>query len=119
MHTRVKELMAALKEGGAKTAGTARHLVRRGLVVAEIALAVMLVTGAGLLLRTVYNLVNVDAGFDRARLVTFQMAVPAVNYPTAAGRAQLYQRLLGRLRAVPGVQAATAMSGLPPRQVKN
>jgi predicted permease len=118
MHTRVKELMAALKEGGAKTAGSARHLVRRGLVVAEIALAVMLVTGAGLLLRTVYNLVNVDAGFDRARLVTFQMALPAVNYPTAAGRAQLYQRLLERLRAVPGVQAATAMSGLPPmRQV--
>ncbi len=118
MHTRVKELMAALKEGGVKTAGTARHLVRRGLVVAEIALAVMLVTGAGLLLRTVYNLVNVDAGFDRARLVTFQMALPAVNYPTAAGRAQLYQRLLDRLRAVPGVQAVTAMSGLPPmRQV--
>jgi predicted permease len=78
----------------------------------------MLVTGAGLLLRTVYNLVNVDAGFDRSRLVTFQMALPAVNYPTAAGRAQLYQRLLDRLRAVPGVQAATAMSGLPPmRQV--
>ena len=118
MHTRVKALMAALKEGGAKTAGTARHLVRRGLVVAEIALAVMLVTGAGLLLKTVYNLVNVDAGFDRARLVTFQMALPAVNYPAAAGRAQLYQRLLERLRAVPGVQAATAMSGLPPmRQV--
>ena len=118
MHTRVKALMAALKEGGAKTAGTARHLVRRGLVVAEIALAVMLVTGAGLLLKTVYNLVNVDAGFDRARLVTFQMALPAVNYPAAAGRAQLYPRLLERLRAGPGVQAATAMSGLPPmRQV--
>ena len=118
MHTRMKALMAALKEGGAKTAGTARHLVRRGLVVAEIALAVMLVTGAGLLLRTVYNLTNVDAGFDRSRLVTFQMALPAVNYPDAAARAQLYQRLLDRLRAVPGIQAATAMSGLPPmRQV--
>jgi putative ABC transport system permease protein len=118
MHVRIKALAAALKEGGAKTAGTARHLVRRGLVVAEIALAVMLVTGAGLLLRTVYNLITVDAGFDRARLVTFQMSLPAVNYPTATGRAQLYQRLLDRLRAVPGVQAATAMSGLPPmRQV--
>jgi putative ABC transport system permease protein len=118
MHTRIKALMAGLKEGGARTAGTARYLVRRGLVVVEIALAVMLVTGAGLSLRTVYNLINVDAGFDRSRLVTFQMALPAVNYPTAAGRAQLYQRLLDRLRAVPGVQAATAMSGLPPmRQV--
>ena len=118
MHTRIKALTAALKEGGVKTAGTARHLVRRGLVVAEIALAVMLVTGAGLLLRTVYNLINVDAGFDRSRLVTFQMALPAVNYPMPPARAQLYQRLLERLRAVPGVQAATAMSGLPPmRQV--
>jgi putative ABC transport system permease protein len=118
MHTRVTALMAALKEGGARTAGSARHLVRRGLVVVEIALAVMLVTGAGLLLRTVYNLASVDAGFDRSRLVTFQMALPAVNYPTAAGRAQLYQRLLDRLRTVPGVQAASAMSGLPPmRQV--
>ncbi len=119
MHTRVKGLMTALKEGGVKaTAGTARHRVRRGLVVAEIALAVMLVTGAGLLLRTVFNLINVDAGFDRSRLVTFQMALPAANYPTALGRAQLYQRLLERLRVIPGVQAATAMSGLPPaRQV--
>ena len=118
MHTRMKALTAALKEGGVKTAGTARHFVRRGLVVAEIALAVMLVTGAGLLLRTVYNLTNVDAGFDRSRLVTFQMALPAVNYPDAAARAQLYQRLLDRLRAVPGIMAATAMSGLPPmRQV--
>ena len=118
IHTRINELMAALKEGGVKTAGTARHLIRRGLVVAEVALAVMLVAGAGLLLRTVYNLIDVDAGFDRSRLVTFQMALPAVNYPTAPARAQLYQRLLERLRAVPGVQAATAMSGLPPmRQV--
>jgi putative ABC transport system permease protein len=118
LHTRMRELMAALKEGGTKTAGSARHVVRRVLVVGEIALAVMLVTGAGLMLRTVYNLLTVDAGFDRSRLVTFQMALPVVNYPAAAGRAQLYQRLLDRLRAVPGVQGVTAMSGLPPtRQV--
>ena len=56
--------------------------------------------------------------FDRARLVTFQMALPVVNYPAAAGRAQVYQRLLDRLRTVPGVQGVTAMTGLPPtRQV--
>ncbi len=86
--------MAALKEGGRRRAGTARHHVRRGLVVAEVALAVMLVIGAGLLLRTVYNLANVDAGFDRSRLVTFSMTLPAVNYPEPSARAQLYQRLL-------------------------
>jgi predicted permease len=120
MHTRASALMTALKEGGAKGAtGTARHHVRRGLVMAEVGLAVMLVIGAGLLLRTVFNLTNVDAGFARARLVTFSMALPIADYPQALSRAQLYQRLLEQLRAVPGVQAATAMSGLPPNRPLN
>ena len=76
MHTRVKGLVAALKEGGARgaTAGAARHHIRRGLVMVEVALAVMLVIGAGLLIRTVYNLSTVDAGFDRSRLVTFAIS---------------------------------------------
>jgi predicted permease len=118
-HMRSAGLNSALKDGGAKGAtGSARHHVRHSLVIAQIAMAVMLVTGAGLLLRTVYNLTSIDAGFDRSRLVTFQMSLPVAGYPTPLARAQLYQRLLDRLRAVPGVQAATAMSGLPPtRQV--
>jgi predicted permease len=120
MHTRVKGLAMALKEGGARGAtGAARHHVRRGLVMAEVALAVMLVIGAGLLIRTVYNLSMVDAGFDRSRLVTFQMSVPTANYPRPALRAQMYQRLLEKLRGVPGVQAASAMSGLPPNRPLN
>jgi predicted permease len=120
MHTRVQGLVTALKEGGAKGAtGAARHHIRRGLVMAEVALAVMLVIGAGLLLRTVYNLTTVDAGFDRSRLVTFSITLPQPNYPQAPARAQMYQRLLGRIRAMPGVQAATAMSGLPPNRPLN
>src|SRR5918994_5509503 len=82
MHTRMSGLMTALKEGGAKGAtGAARHHVRRGLVMAEVALAVTLVIGAGLLIRTVYNLSQADAGFDRSRLVTFSMALAAADYP--------------------------------------
>jgi predicted permease len=120
LHTRVKALPIALKEGGGRGAtGAARHHIRRGLVMAEVALAVMLVIGAGLLVRTVYNLTQVDAGFDRSRLVTFSMTIPNVNYPQPSARAQMYQRLLGKLRAVPGVQAATAMSGLPPNRPVN
>jgi predicted permease len=120
MHTRAAGLVTALKEGGDRGAtGSARHHIRRGLVMAEIALAVMLVIGAGLLLRTVANLANVDAGFDRARLVTFALALPAADYPQPRARAQLYQRLLDTLRAVPGVQGATAMSGLPPNRPLN
>jgi putative ABC transport system permease protein len=120
VHTRVKSLVTALKEGGAKGAtGGARHHIRRGLVMAEVALAVVLVIGAGLLLRTVYNLTIVDAGFDRSRLVTFALTLPVANYPQPAARAQMYQRLLGKLRAVPGIQAASAMSGLPPNRPLN
>ena len=119
MHTRASGLLTALKEGGAKGAtNAARHHVRRGLVVAEVALAVMLVIGAGLLLRTVYNLTKVDGGFDRARLVTFSMTLPQATSAPAA-RLQTYQRLLEKLRAVPGVQGATAMTGLPPTRPLN
>ena len=120
LHTRAKGLVNALKEGGAKGAtGAARHHVRRGLVMVEVALAVMLVIGAGLLIRTVANLASVDAGFDRSRLVTFSMALATANYPQPPARAQLYQRLLEKLRAIPGVQGATAMSGLPPNRPLN
>jgi putative ABC transport system permease protein len=119
MHTRASGLLTALKEGGAKGAtNAARHHVRRGLVMAEVALAVMLVIGAGLLLRTVYNLTKVDAGFERSRLVTFSMTLPQAT-TTSSARLQTYQRLLDKLRALPGVQAATAMTGLPPNRPLN
>lgn len=119
LHTRVKGVMSALKEGGSRGATTARHRIRRGLVMSEVALAVMLVIGAGLLVRTVYNLTIVDAGFDRSRLVTFSMTLPNFHYPQALARAQMYQGLLAKLRVVPGIQSATAMSGLPPDRPLN
>ena len=110
---RARDLVTAIREGNDRGAtGAGRHRVRRALVIAEVALAMMLIACAGLLLRTVHNLTRVDAGFDRARLVTFSMTLPrATKYPE--GRAQVYQRLLETLRAAPGVQAATAMSDLP------
>jgi predicted permease len=112
---RLKDLATALTEGGTRgIIGPARHGVRRGLVIAEVALAVILVIGAGLLARTVYNLTNVDAGFDRSRLVTFSITTPSMGGYTKSARAQMYQRLLDAFRAAPGVQLATAASGLPP-----
>ena len=121
MHTRVKGLFAALKEGGAKgaTAGAARHHIRRGLVMAEVALAVMLVIGAGLLIRTVYNLSTVDAGFDALAARDVRDSPARRELSAGPPRAQLYQRLLGKLRGVAGVQAASAMSGLPPNRPLN
>jgi predicted permease len=75
----------------------------------------MLVIGAGLLVQTVYNLTRIDAGFDRSRLVTFSMTLPMANSEPAT-RAQAYQRVLDRLRSVPGILGTAAMSGLPPNR---
>jgi putative ABC transport system permease protein len=120
MQTRAQRLLAALKEGGAKGAtGAARQTIRRCLVMGEIALAVMLVIGAGLLLRTVLNLTKVDAGFTPARLVTFSMRLSGEAYRESAARVQAWQRILDRIRAVPGVESVTAMRGLPPNRPSN
>ncbi len=108
-------MAAALKEGTKGAGGAWRHYTRRGLVIAQLAFAVMLVIGAGLLVRTVYNLTTIDAGFDRSRLLTFSMTLPMAN-SEADTRAQAYQRVLERLRSVPGVLQAVAMSGLPPNR---
>jgi predicted permease len=112
---RINDLVTAFKEGGDRgSRNTGRHHIRRALVVAEVALAVMLVSGAGLLVRTVYNLTSVDAGFDRTRLVTFSMTLAEPYDPDTRGPA--YQRLLDKLRVAPGVQGAAIMSGLPPNR---
>src|SRR5205814_381945 len=109
----------AIKEGGTRTThSAARHRVRRGLVGGEIALAVMLVVGAGLLIRSFRNLTTVDAGFDEHNLVTFGVYLPGAKYPDAQRRAQFGADLVGKLQGIPGVQTASAMTGLPPnRQV--
>ena len=110
---RTSSIMTVLKEGERGAGGAWRHCARRGLVMAQVAFAVMLVIGAGLLVQTVYNLTRIDAGFDRSRLVTFSMTLPMANSEPET-RGQAYQRVLERLRSVPGVLETAAMSGLPP-----
>lgn len=112
---RTSSMATALKEGARSATGGWRHYARRGLVVAQVAFAVLLVIGAGLLIQTVYNLTGFDAGFDRSRLVTFSMTLPMANSEPDT-RAQAYQRVLDRLRSVPGVLGTAAMSGLPPNR---
>jgi predicted permease len=116
-HIGIKGVAAALTDAGTKGAtGGTRHYIRRSLVVVEVALAVILVAAAGLLIRTIANLGNVDAGFNRSRLVTFSITLPGATYPDMTSQVQTFLRLLDALRAVPGVEAATAMSGLPPHR---
>ena len=99
-----------LREAG-MTGGGGRHRARAAFVIAQFALTVMLVTSAALLMRTVYNLTRVDAGFDRAHLITFEMTLAEPYDPDT--RAAAYERLLDKLRSVPAIEAATIASGLP------
>jgi len=114
LHLAPSATSSALKEGGQRNTGGARNRVRRALVAAEVALAVALVIGAGLLLRTVMNLTRVDSGFNRGELVTFGLSLPAAKYTEAQRIASFYQQLLDTLRATPGVRNVAAMTGLPP-----
>jgi predicted permease len=81
-----------------------------------VALAVVLVVGAGLMLRTVMNLMSVDAGFDQSRLVTFALELPPARYGSLEGQLQFYQRLFTQLETIPGVQGVSGMTGLPPNR---
>ena len=107
----------ALKEGGQRTT-SGRHTLRRALVICEVALAVVLAVGAGLLLRSVSNLTRVDAGFDRSRLVTFGVGLPE-TYTTPTSRTAFYARLIRELSGTPGVVSVAAMTGLPPQRNVN
>jgi hypothetical protein len=73
--------------------------VRGAFVAGDVALAVVLVLGAGLMVRTVLNLMNVDAGFEQSRLVTFGVAFSAATYATFDQRVQVYQRSIDRFPA--------------------
>jgi len=93
--------------------------VRRALVVLEMAMAVTLLVGAGLLLRSFEKLTRVDSGFDRSQLVTFNLVLPAATYADSLRRVALFEQIDDQLQQVAGVQGATAMSGLPPRRAVN
>jgi putative ABC transport system permease protein len=82
-------------------------------VVAEMALAVMLLVGAGLLMRSFVRLQAVDPGFRPAQTLTFELTLPDVRYQEDATRIAFFDQLLPRLRALPGVRSAGAVMGLP------
>ena len=120
LHLSTNSIGLTLRDAGSRTtAGAARNRVRRALVIAEMAFAVMLVVGAGLLLRSFWNLMRVDSGFDRRDLTTFNVVLPAVPYKDSTRRVAFFSNLMSQLGSVPGVKAVAAMSGLPPRRQVN
>ena len=95
------------------SASRATTFVRSTLVIAETAAALMLLVGAGLLIKSFGRLLDVNPGFSSERVLTASVALPANRYPDAATRSAFWTRLLEKVRAVPGVTAAGLTSNLP------
>ena len=108
------DLVGSLKEGGKGALASRRSgRLREGLVIVEIALAVMLLAGAGLLMRSFARLQSVNPGFRAGESLTFRTALPSAAYRGEAERASFYQRALERVASLPGVTSAGAISALP------
>ncbi|MDB4909376.1 MAG: hypothetical protein JWO39_199 [Gemmatimonadetes bacterium] len=104
----------ALQEGGRGLSGSIRHdRFRRALIVGEIALSFILLVQAGLLIRSLENVLAVPKGFDASRLVSGMVYLPASSYPDTLRQLAYFEQLLERTRALPGVQEVGLTSSLP------
>ena len=112
--SRATNLHGALLAGGRSQTNTREGWrLRSGLITAELALAVVLLTGAGLLLKSFARLEHVDPGFNAEGVLTFELSLPSPRYPKPEQAALFYDQLLGALRGLPGVERTAGISGLP------
>jgi predicted permease len=112
MHVSARRFPEALRSGG-RSAGTGRHVVRRALVVVEVALAVVLVSGAALLLNSLWRLSRVDLGISQSGVLTFSLGLPAARYGSADVITRTFHDVLDDLEAIPGITAAGGTTRQP------
>ncbi len=103
----------AMQDGSRTTDASLRHRLRNGLVVTQIALAIVLLVGAGLLLKSLNKLLNVDPGFTSAHLLTFQTVLPDKKYTSPMQAIAFDRNLRARLQQLPGVQSVATASAIP------
>jgi putative ABC transport system permease protein len=114
IHSSRTNLQGTLKQGGrSASADGAGQWLRRGLVASQVALALTLLVGAGLLTRSFASLQRVDPGFSPENVLTLNISLPAARYPSDTARVAFWDALLPRVAAIPGVQGAGAISGIP------
>jgi putative ABC transport system permease protein len=107
------DLASRIKSGGGWGASAARFRSRQFLIVSEVALALMLVAGAGLMIRSLEKVASIGVGFDAARLMALDVSLPVKRYPDASKRVAVMRDLLLRAQAIPGVAGAALTSALP------
>jgi hypothetical protein len=109
-----RDVNDVLREGAARTTtGARQHRLQASLVVSSVALAFVLLVGAGLLGRSLTNLLAVDAGVRADSVLTFRVALPYAGYTSARAVRAFYQGLQDKLRAIPGARNASISSDLP------
>ena len=108
------DLNATLKDGGRGSSGGSRARYLSGfLVVSEVALSIVLLVGAGLMIRSFLNSYNMTAGMHAERFLTMRLHLPEKRYPDDAGRLRFWEALESRIKAVPGVSSAALVTHLP------
>jgi predicted permease len=114
LRTRRVDLVESLREGGHNaTVGSRRLRLRGALVAVEVALAVVLVIGAGLMIRTLAALAEIDLGFNPDRVLTMRVTIPGSKYRTNENVVNFFDELQARVGALPGVEAAGIVRALP------
>ena len=109
-----RDLVAGTNVAGRGSAGRRQTRMRSGLVVAQVALSIVLLLGAGLLMRTFVQLVNVDLGFDPRNLLVVGVAFPPNQNASVTDRLRFYRQALDRLGSVPDVESVAVSNGAPP-----
>lgn len=108
------QLVDSLKEGGRSGAGgTKSQRIRNALVIAEVALALILLIGAGLMVRSFMALKNADLGIDPKNTLTFRVGLPPAQFPDRKVAGRFFEELIPKLAQIPGVQSAGATTSLP------
>jgi predicted permease len=105
--------LALQEEGARSTPGQRRHRLQSGLVVLTVALASVLLVGAGLFIRSFSALMGIDAGFDPQRVLTASLTLPRAGYPNSASVRTFHHALFTRASSLPGVQKAALATDLP------
>ena len=113
LRARRVDLTDSLKDGQTTSGGGARQRFRNALVVVEMALAVVLLVGAGLMLRSLWSLQQVRLGFDPANVLTMRLSLPQASYEQPQQVVLFYDRAVAAVRSLPGVQVAGAVRALP------
>ena len=115
LHSSGRDVAQSMREAGRGLAGSSSQaILRKGLVVAEVALSLMLLAGSSLLVRTFVTIQNVDLGVPPNQILTMRVPLAASRYPDATHRVQFFRELTQKVSAIPGVAAVGVNTGLHP-----